>query len=397
MHAKNFKDLTGMHFGYYDVLEEAPSRIQPNGNIVIMWKCRCVCGKIKIVSSNHLKNRPQISCGCMKKSTLIDLTGQVFNLIKVIDRAPDTTRGTKGKKRVNWNCECLACGKLFILDAYNIKKGVQKSCGCINGYFKSQAKLNDYTNKTVGRLYIESRAEDYVKPSGGTDRRWNCVCECGNRCVKTSEYLRTSPMPSCGCWKKEITSKIKTKNVTGEIFGYLMVLSKVETRYTSGGNSKIVYKCKCLNCGSVKEVTAGSLFSGQTKSCGCIKSYGEEAVILELNKKRIKYKTQFYFKDLFLTSPDHPLLFDFAILDDKKDLKYLIEYQGLQHYKSTDKNGSFGKQQREITDPMKKEYCKAHNIALYEIRYDESIPKAIDHIIATHANFVPSSEISEKV
>lgn len=56
----------------------------------------------------------------------------------------------------------------------------------------------------------------------------------------------------------------------------------------------------------------------------------------------------------------------------------------------TNKDGSFGKQQREITDPMKREYCKAHNIALYEIRYDEVISDAIDKIITTHANFVPS-------
>lgn len=329
MHAKNYQDLTGMHFGYYDVLEEAPSRVQPNGNIVTMWKCRCVCGKEKVVASNHLKSRPEISCGCMKRSTLIDLTGKVYNFIKVIDRAPDTPRGTKGKKRVNWNCECLACGKLFVCDSYNIKAGKIKSCGCMNGYFKGLSKLMDFTGKTIGRLYVESRTEDHIKSGGGADRRWNCICECGNKCIKSTTYLRKSPASSCGCWKREITSKIKAKDIIGEIFGYLMVLSKLETRYTSGGNPRLFYRCKCLNCGHITEVQAGSLFSGQTKSCGCIKSLGELKVREELLKRRIRFKTQYHFADLYYTSPDYPLLFDFAVLDNNNVLQFLIEYQGI--------------------------------------------------------------------
>ena len=62
-------------------------------------------------------------------------------------------------------------------------------------------------------------------------------------------------------------------------------------------------------------------------------------------------------------------------------LKYLIEYQGEQHYKAHKKNPEFGKQQREITDKQKKDHCEKHNIRLYEIRYDENIEDALEAIL----------------
>lgn len=58
---------------------------------------------------------------------------------------------------------------------------------------------------------------------------------------------------------------------------------------------------------------------------------------------------------------------------------FLIEYQGIQHYKEME-NG-FGKQQREITDLQKREYCNKKNIKLYEIKYDEDIYNKIEYIL----------------
>ena len=41
----------------------------------------------------------------------------------------------------------------------------------------------------------------------------------------------------------------------------------------------------------------------------------------------------------------------------------------------------FGKQQREITDLQKREYCNKKNIKLYEIKYDEDIYNKIEYIL----------------
>lgn len=51
----------------------------------------------------------------------IDLSGQSFGCLRVIDRAPN-----KGG-RTAWNCECR-CGKNFVVMSCNVKKG--HSCGC---------------------------------------------------------------------------------------------------------------------------------------------------------------------------------------------------------------------------------------------------------------------------
>lgn len=393
MHAHNFEDLSGLIFGDFEVINEAPPQIRPNGKKNIMWHVRCTnCGFEKDVAANHIKRRPNVCTNChIKKTTFEDLTGKVFGFIKVIDRAPSVLKGN-GKMRTMWNCICLICGREFTMSASLLKSGKQISCGCLGNLLKSKSKLNDYTGKQVGRLSVKKRIEDYIKPSGGKEAQWLCICICEQECIKTSTYLRTSPCPSCGCWKSEITSELKSKDLVGQVFGEILVLKRLYTRKTKGGNPKIIYLAKCLNCGTVFEVAAGNLLSGNTRSCGCVKSFGELETRKELQKRKIKYKTQYTFKDLYVTSPDYPLEFDFGILDKNGNLEFLIEYQGKQHYEETDKKGLFGKQQRELTDILKKEYCSAHNIALYEIRYDEDISEALDKILTIHVNSVPSSE-----
>ena len=389
MRNHRFEDLSGMIFGDYEVMYEAPPKILPSGTKSIMWHCRCIhCNKEKNIAASHIKRRPNKCPTCTKKkTTLIDLTGQTIGNLYIKSRAPGKLK-SNGKYQTRWNCTCLICGNDVVLDADKIKK--RKDCGCQAIKKRQQKRTIDFIGKTIGRLFVEKRVEDYIKPGGGSDRQWQCLCKCGTRCIKSTSYLRHSKTPSCGCWKNEITSQIKTRDLTGQIFGWLLVEEKTPSKKTSGGNSKTMYKCKCLNCGGETTATANALVSNTKKSCGCIVSSGEMSIRQWLNDNKIKYATQFYFTDLYLTSPQWPLLFDFAILNEEDEMLFLIEYQGEQHYKEVDKNGIFGKQQREVTDKMKKDYCYAHNIRLFEIRYDEDISKALDNIFATYVNFVPS-------
>jgi len=55
------------------------------------------------------------------------------------------------------------------------------------------------------------------------------------------------------------------KDLTGQRFGKLTVIKSVKKQK----GSKIMWQCKC-DCGNTKEVLAGSLISGGTKSCGCL-------------------------------------------------------------------------------------------------------------------------------
>lgn len=52
---------------------------------------------------------------------------------------------------------------------------------------------------------------------------------------------------------------------------------------------------------------------------------------------------------------------------------------------------NFGRQQREETDALKREYCNQHNIPLIEIRYDEHIKYAtLCAVTELYANPVPN-------
>src|SRR5882724_29742 len=61
----------------------------------------------------------------------------------------------------------------------------------------------------------------------------------------------------------------KTKDLTGRIFGRLTVIEQDENKVTSGGNTLVVWKCRC-SCGKNTSVLANSLLRNKTKSCGCL-------------------------------------------------------------------------------------------------------------------------------
>ena len=112
----------------------------------------------------------------------------------------------------------------------------------------------------------------------------------------------------------------------------------------------------------------------------CDKSKGEIKIENLLKENYINYKTQYTFDDL----KDKRLLkFDFGILDKRKDLKCLIEFNGKQHYTKDDfmhkTENDFNDSQHR--DQLKINYCNENNIPLYIIRYDENITERLQKII----------------
>lgn len=64
----------------------------------------------------------------------IDLAGQTYGRLLVIDRAPN--RGT----RVAWNCQCQ-CGTLVTVQASKLRYGHTQSCGCLQRERSSSCNL----------------------------------------------------------------------------------------------------------------------------------------------------------------------------------------------------------------------------------------------------------------
>ena len=122
-------------------------------------------------------------------------------------------------------------------------------------------KLN-LIGKRFGRLLVISesnRRDDSVM--------WNCICDCGKKVVVSGTRMNIGHVQSCGCLRKEVSSKVATKVLMGKRFGKLVVVEYVG----SDKSQKALWKCKC-DCGNYKIVMSGLLVSGDTRSCGCLRS-----------------------------------------------------------------------------------------------------------------------------
>lgn len=82
-------------------------------------------------------------------SRIIDLTGQKFGRLTVIERGPDYVKPS-GKHEIKWHCRC-ECGNEIDVLGENLKRGVSRSCGC---YRKETTRSRTATHgESNTRLY----------------------------------------------------------------------------------------------------------------------------------------------------------------------------------------------------------------------------------------------------
>lgn len=121
-------------------------------------------------------------------------------------------------------------------------------------------------------------------------------------------------------------------------------------------------------CGCIYSVRPSNFLYG--KRCPkCMESGGEKAISLYLDSNNIRYQRQYSFKNC---KYEKVLRFDFATFDENKKIKYLIEYDGRQHFEPIEYFGGskeFIKQQAK--DRIKNNYCKQNDIELIRIPYTE--------------------------
>lgn len=159
-------------------------------------------------------------------------------------------------------------------------------------------------------------------------------------------------------------------DLTGQKFGKLTVLYRIQGIRTKNGVSKPVWHCKC-DCGNECDVAGMHLRSGHTKSCGCLHKQ-----ILSQNNKKLKGKTNIY--DL---SGDFGIGYTYNIdpTDTLKQRNYfyfdLEDYNKIQPYCwSFDKNGYLIAHDK--NNQNKKTTIKMHMIIM---NYDPT-KNVVDHI-----------------
>ena len=289
-----------------------------------------------------------------KMARLIDMTGQKFGYLEVLQRDPN-------KEKTYWICKCHKCGKIISRRRDSIiRKGVT-SCGCDTSEKSSIAHLKDETGKTYNYLTVIKRV-DNLENRG--EARWLCKCKCGNITEVSGTHLRNGTIQSCGCVRSEGRNGID--ETPGTKYGKLTVIKR---SCEKNDGSHRFWLCQC-DCGRQTIVNGVYLRSGSAQHCGCENSAGETLIRDILTNNNIKFKAQYTFPDL--TSNNQRLRFDFGILNENNELSYLIEYDGIQHYKTgcwySTTEDLINSQKR---DNLKNEYCIKHNIPLIRISYKD--------------------------
>lgn len=229
--------------------------------------------------------------------------------------------------------------------------------------------LIDLSGQRFGRLLVLGRDSTKNKK----EAYWNCQCDCGNTKSIRSSALRGGQTKSCGCYNNENRVNIgknNANNLIGQKFERLTVIGDSGERTI---HRNIIWECEC-ECGSKIKVPGSNLLSGNTKSCGCLLSYGESFISNLLRKHNIEYKTEVSFKDL---KDIKELRFDFGIYKNG-ELVQLIEYDGKQHY---DQSAPYYSMNMIKHDKMKNVYCKENKIPLLRCRKEDLTEELIGRII----------------
>ena len=347
------EDLRGKKFGKLTVLYRVEKPQHWNKNSYgAFWKCKCDCGNETIVYAGGLKSGASTSCGCARKefitelgkSSAIDLTGQKYGKLTVIKRVENNI-----SNRVSWLCKC-DCGNETIVDSNSLRTGNTKSCGCLNYIAK-----NDLTGQRFGLLTAICQVP---KPKNYKTKGtyWKCKCDCGNEVIHASNYLQSGDAISCGkCTQSFIKRQIANRdNISGQKYGMLTAIKPLYVKKSSW-----YWLCKC-DCGNEYITSARLLKISKYPSCGCNSmSFGVRKITELLQQNNCSFIKEFKFDDC---RNKLPLPFDFYVDDN-----FLIEYDGIQHFKPTFSQSSFELTQH--NDKIKDEYCKIHNIPLIRIPY----------------------------
>lgn len=272
----NAIDLKGQRFTR--LLVEGPKKKNKHGGF--LWLCWCDCGANKWIAAQALRSGATKSCGCFHRDmmTLRELKSMAG---KRIGRLTVLNEWKKERGVIQWKCEC-DCGRKVWKRGQSLRAGSPKSCGCAR---RTSSTLIDLTGKKFARWKVIGPRE-----IRGDRSFWFCHCECGTEEWVNGQALREGKSKSCGCLVRESSSRRFLKDLSGAKRGRLSVTTRTTRR-----NKVVFWWCRC-DCGKEKWISAPSLHSGATVSCGCwareaclrgaLKSKRRNSVVLQPQERR---------------------------------------------------------------------------------------------------------------
>lgn len=254
-------------------------------------------------------------------------------------------------------------------------------------------KAENLKGKTFGFLEPLYRTNNIGKHTA-----WKCKCiRDGNLVNVRIDHLKENRVVSCGCYNRELASKHlkdmntkgkNAKDITGFKSGFLIAIEPTEKRIKYGEKgSYVVWKCQCLNPIHKEEVfceaTTVQITHKYKNSCGCIKSIGEARIIELLSNSNIFFEKEKTFQNCKNINGNF-YRFDFYVNN-----KYLIEYDGIQHFsESHGWNDIKALEKTKNNDELKNKWCKENNIPLIRIPYTHLNELCIEDLLLETSQFI---------
>lgn len=296
-----------------------------------------------------------------------------------------TVKSETNQRKCNsvlWECEC-ECGNFCYVTSVDLEHDRVNSCGCLT----HKSRYEDLTGHRFGRLVV-------IEECGISNKRsrvWKCKCDCGNE-IQTEAYrLKNGTTKSCGCLQKDKAKEVceeRALDLTGKQYGLLTVIKKMS-------NNMWLCRCSCEEQNEI-EVNGRYLLNGHVNSCGCLKkSLGEYKISKILEHNNISFIRNAHFDDCKFVDTNYHAYYDFYI-----DNKYIVEYDGEQHFKPTCFNGiksldamkNFDKTKEH--DEFKNNYCFANNIPIIRIPYTHLKELSLEDLLLETSKFILKKEAS---
>ena len=133
--------------------------------------------------------------------------------------------------------------------------------------------MRNLTGQKFNKLtVIEKTSNILSKNKKRSHSAWLCKCDCGTIIVIRSATLVSNQQQSCGCIIQNTGLSLKIGDKINKL---------TTVKYSKG-----YWYCKC-DCGSeeLNKILTSNLVSGNTKSCGCIKTKQSKINIGKINNK----------------------------------------------------------------------------------------------------------------
>lgn len=261
-----------------------------------------------------------------------------------------------------------------------------------------KGRPDNLVDQTFNFLTVLEKDVDYKKrnnlnPNSGA--YWVCKCVCGNITTVRGYPLKNGQIQSCGCKKQELTRKRQMIDITNQKFGHLLAIKPIfnyaEQKGIKNSGNVIYWECQC-DCGNICIEPGTDLRAGKVRNClqcGSI-SHGEDKIKELLDKNNIKYLyNDIYFKDLKNPKGNDYLRYDFIIINENNTPKYLIEYDGEQHFKPIENWGGIERYEKQkLYDEIKNQYALNNNLPLIRIPYTHYKELILEDLLLETSNYI---------